>query len=108
MSENIISLKAYRTLKECRNLLSQYRCRLEKSNTSDLLVEIDRYRKEVQHYPQHLLTLVKGEILTQVCNKSTFSSEVKMFVDNEGQKLKIELRKKLEIASALHGRVGTN
>jgi hypothetical protein len=69
MSENIISLKAYRTLKECQKLFQGYRSRLTKMDKTDLLLELERYRKEAANYPHHLLTVVKGEILMNALNE---------------------------------------
>lgn len=95
MSENIVSLKAYRTLKECQRLFHGYRDRLGKMEKADLLQELERYRKEATNYPHHLLTVVKGEILMNALKERSLTSELKAFALSEERRLKIEVYKRL-------------
>lgn len=95
MSENIVSLKAYRTLKECQRLFHGYKDRLGKMEKADLLQELERYRKEAANYPHHLLTVVKGEILMNALKDRSLTSELKMFALNEERRLKVEVYKRL-------------
>ena len=95
MSENIVSLKAYRTLKECQRLFHGYRDRLGKMEKADLLQELDRYRKEATNYPHHLLTVVKGEILMAALKDRSLTLELKTFAINEERRLKVEVYKRL-------------
>jgi hypothetical protein len=95
MSENVVSLKAYRTLKECQRLFQGYRNRLGKMEKSDLLQELDRYRKEAANYPHHLLTVVKGEILMAALKERSLTLELKSFAVNEEKRLKVEVYKRL-------------
>lgn len=95
MSENIISLKAYRTLKECQKLFQGYRARITKMEKTDLLLELERYRKEAANYPHHLLTVVKGEILMAALKEKSLTDELKTFAASEERRLKIEVYRRL-------------
>ncbi len=95
MAENVVSLKAIRTLKECQKLFEGYRLRIHKMEKTDLLVELDRYRTESSRYPHHLLTIVKGEILLQAVKDRSLTKELKDFALAEEKRLKIELYKRL-------------
>lgn len=95
MSENIVSLKAYRTLKECQKLFQGYKTRLGKMEKSDLLQELERYRKEATNYPHHLLTVVKGEILMAALKERSLTEDLKSFALNEEKRLKVEVYRRL-------------
>lgn len=95
MSENVVSLKAYRTLKECQRLFQGYRGRLAKMEKADLLQELDRYRKEAASYPHHLLTVVKGEILMGALKDRSLTEELKSFAVSEERRLKVEVYRRL-------------
>jgi hypothetical protein len=95
MSQNIVSLKAYRTLKECQRLFQGYRTRLGKMEKSDLLLELERYRKEAANYPHHLLTVVKGEILMKALKERSLTQELKAFAQSEERRLKVEMYRRL-------------
>jgi hypothetical protein len=95
MSENIVSLKAYRTLKECQKLFLGYRARLTKMDKTDLLLELERYRKEAANYPHHLLTVVKGEILMNALKNRSLTEDLKNFALNEERRLKVEVYRRL-------------
>ena len=95
MSENVVSLKAYRTLKECQRLFHGYRDRLGKMEKTDLLMELERYRKEAANYPHHLLTVVKGEILMTALKTRSLTQELKSFAQAEEHRLKVEVYKRL-------------
>ena len=95
MSENVISLKAARTLKECQKLFEGYRGRVHKMDKTDLLVELERYRTESDRYPHHLLTIVKGEILLHAVKSRSLTTELKEFASKEERRLKVELYKRL-------------
>lgn len=95
MSENIVSLKAYRTLKECQRLFQGYRARLGKMDKADLLLELERYRKEAANYPHHLLTVVKGEILMASLKDRSLTEELRTFAQSEERRLKVEVYRRL-------------
>jgi hypothetical protein len=95
MSQNVVSLKAYRTLKECQRLFHGYRGRLGKMEKADLLQELDRYRKEAANYPHHLLTVVKGEILMGALRERSLTTELKTFAQSEEKRLKVEVYRRL-------------
>jgi hypothetical protein len=95
MSENIVSLKAYRTLKECHKLFEGYKTRLGKMEKTDLLLELERYRQEASKYPHHLLTVVKGEILMGELRSKSLTTELKSFAQSEERRLKVELYQRL-------------
>jgi hypothetical protein len=95
MSENIVSLKAYRTLKECQRLFQGYRARLTKMEKADLLLELERYRKEASSYPHHLLTVVKGEILMNALKNRSLTEDLKSFAATEERRLKVEVYRRL-------------
>ncbi len=95
MTENIVSLKAYRTLKECQRLFQGYRQRLEKLEKPDLLTELERYRKEAANYPHHLLTVVKGEILMTILKEKSLTADLKAFAVKEEHRLKVEVYRRL-------------
>jgi hypothetical protein len=95
MSENVVSMKAYRTLKECQKLFQGYKVRLTKMEKADLLMELDRYRKEAANYPHHLLTVVKGEILMTALKERSLTEELKEYAKTEERRLKVEMYKRL-------------
>ena len=95
MSENVVSLKAYRTLKECQKLFEGYKKRLSKMDKMDLLLELERYKKEAANYPHHLLTVVKGEILVTSIKERSLTAELKSFAVTEERRLKIEMYRRL-------------
>ena len=95
MTENVVSLKAVRTLKECQKLFEGYRQRVHKMEKTDLLMELDRYRTEASRYPHHLLTIVKGEILLHAVKSRSLTKELKDFASSEERRLKVELYKRL-------------
>ncbi len=91
----MVSLKAFRTLKECQRLFDGYRNRLEKIDKADLLQEVERYRQEAANYPDHLLTIVKGEILMAAVRGRSLTSELREFATSEERRLKVNLYKRL-------------
>lgn len=94
-NDNIVSLRAYRTLRECQKLFQGYETKLETMEKADLLTELDRYRVEADRYPSHLLTIVKGEILMQVIKRRSLTNELKSFADLEERRLKQEVTRRL-------------
>lgn len=95
MSENVFSLKAYRTLKECQRLFHGYRNRLIGMEKTDLLLELERYKQEAARYPHHLLTVVKGEILMATLKSRSLTEELKSYACTEERRLKVELYRRL-------------
>jgi len=95
MSENIISLKAFKTLKECQRLYQGYKARLQEMEKTDLLIEVERYKQEASRYPNHLLTVVKGEILMATVKSRSLTEELKSYASNEEHRIKVELYKRL-------------
>ena len=95
MSENIVSLKAFKTLKECQKLFQGYRNRLTDMEKIDLLSEVERYKQEAARYPHHLLTVVKGEILMRALKDCSLTEELKSYAASEERRLKVELYKRL-------------
>jgi len=94
--DNVISLKAHRTLIECRRLFKGYDDRLDKMDKTDLLTEFERYRKEAVNYPHHLLTLVKGEILLSKLGKMQITKELQVFINNELLRINKEIKLRLQ------------
>jgi hypothetical protein len=92
---NTVSLRAFKTLKECQRLFHGYRDRLGAMDKSDLLMEVERYKKEASSYPHHLLTVVKGEILMGVLRDRSLTDELKSYAVNEERRLKIEMYRRL-------------
>lgn len=93
--EKVVSLRAFRTLKECQRLFSGYESKLESLDKADLLNELDRYKVEASRYPRHLLTIVKGEILMQVVKRKSFANELKEFADFEAKRIRLEVARRL-------------
>jgi hypothetical protein len=96
MNTQIVSLKVYRTLKECRRLFQAYRTRLSQMHKEELLAEVLRYRTEAANYPHHLLTVMKGEILMGTVKCQAVSDDLRAFAATE------EIRLTGEIMSRLH------
>ena len=96
MINTVVSIRAYKTLKECQKLFASYQERITKMDKVDLLVELERYKKEAANYPSHLLTLVKGEILLKTVHAQSLSEELKGFAAQEQSRLQRELTKRLE------------
>lgn len=95
MINKVVSIRAYKTLKECQKLFASYQDRITKMDKIDLLVELERYKKEASNYPSHLLTLVKGEILLKTVHSRSLSDELKGFAAQEQSRLQRELSKRL-------------
>lgn len=93
---NTISLRAYKTLKECQKLFHGYRDRLGGLDKTDLLVELERYKQESARYPHHLLTVVKGEILMGVLREKSLTEEMRTYALSEERRLRIEMQKRLQ------------
>ena len=96
MAENVVSLKSFRTLKECQKLFAGYKDRVSKMPRVDLMAEVQRYQKEATNYPHHLLTVVKGEILMSIVKKVAITEDLRSFADKE------EIRLKTEVVRRLH------
>lgn len=92
---NTVSLRAYRTLKECRVLFNGYDQRLSNMEKGELLSELERYRTESNRYPNHLLTIVKGEILMKELKKRATTAELKAYIQEEEVRLYIEINRRL-------------
>ncbi len=95
MSENVVSLKAFKTLKECQQLFNGYRKRLVEMEKMDLLLEVERYKQEATRYPHHLLTVVKGEILMKALKEQSLTEELKSYAAGEERRLKVEMYRRL-------------
>lgn len=93
--ENVISLKAYRTIKETQKLFAGYRTRVEKMGRDEMLEEMKRYRQEAEKYPFHLLTLIKGQILMGSAKRTALTPAFREFAMNEEARLKEEVAKRL-------------
>lgn len=61
--DNVVSLRAVRTQKECERLFEGYKKRLSVFSKDEMSTEVARFQSEMKNYPNHLLTLVKGKIL---------------------------------------------
>ncbi len=94
-STKVVSLRAFRTLKECQKLFQGYEMKLQSMEKTELLSELDRYRMEANRYPSHLLTIVKGEILMQVVKRRSLTSELQSFASGEELRLKSEVKRRL-------------
>jgi hypothetical protein len=92
---NVISMQAFKTLKECQRLFHGYKERLAKMEKVELLQELERYRQEAGRYPHHLLTVVKGEILMTNLKDKSLTDELRSFAQKEEHRLKVEMYKRL-------------
>jgi hypothetical protein len=92
---NIVSMRAYKTLKECQKLFQGYRQKLMDMDKADLLLELERYRQEANRYPRHLLTVVKGEILMGVLRERSLTEELRDYALGEERRLKVEMYRRL-------------
>lgn len=93
--QKVVSLRAFRTLKECQRLFHGYESKLEALDKADLLCELDRYRTEASRYPSHLLTIVKGEILMQVVKRKSLTDELRSFAELEENRIRTEVARRL-------------
>lgn len=94
-TENVISMQAFRTLKECQRLFTSYKGRLEKMEKTELLLELEKYRQEAGRYPNHLLTIVKGEIIMRAVRDASLTEEMRIFAKTEEHRLKVEMYRRL-------------
>jgi hypothetical protein len=92
---NLVSLQAFKTLKECQRLFQGYRERLSDMEKADLLMELERYRTEASRYPHHLLTIVKGEILMNIVREKSLTDELRAYASGEEHRLKVEMYRRL-------------
>lgn len=95
MAGNVVSLKNFRTLRECQKLFAGYKDNISKLPRVDLMEEVQRYQKEAISYPHHLLTVVKGEILMSIVKKVAITEDLKNFADKEEIRLKTEVERRL-------------
>jgi len=95
IANNVVSIRAFRTLRECKRLFSGYQQKLYKMNKSDLLTELDRYRIEAGRYPCHLLTIVKGEILLRILKGKSLTADLKSFAAKEEKRIQLEVSRRL-------------
>ena len=93
---NIISLKNYKTIKECRSLFQGYGRRVAEMNKEELLAEFARYTKEATNFPNHLLTLVKGEILLANLERVATTPEMKKYIFEEQARIKGKYEARLQ------------
>lgn len=84
---NVISLRHFRTLRECQKLFTGYETKLQDMPKEELLQEFERYRVESSRYPTHLLTIVKGQILMKMMKRRPITSELRHFVESESDRL---------------------
>lgn len=98
--QNVVSIAAFRTFKECQKLYTNYRLSLYKMEKADLLVELERYRQEAGRYPSHLLTIVKGEILLEALRNRALTQEMQEFALKEAKRIKKEITKRLANGSS--------
>lgn len=61
-TENVIDMGQYRKFRDARNLFAGYKKRLLVMHKIEAQAEAERIRKEMQNYPNHLLTKVKVQI----------------------------------------------
>lgn len=91
----VVSLRAFRTLRECQKLFKGYESKLKLMEKSDLLSELDRYRVEANRYPSHLLTIVKGEILMTVLKDRSITHDLRNYASTERERLRSEVERRL-------------
>ena len=60
---NVISLQAYRVEKDCQQLFKGYKDRINNFTKEQFHQELLNFQQEFQKFPNHLLTIVKGQIL---------------------------------------------
>ena len=95
MAAEVTSIRAYRTLKECRSLFEGYRARLKVMEKSKLLLELNKYSKEAKKYPGHLLTIAKGEALMEEIRQKSLTQELRKYVTQEKKRLQLNIRQRL-------------
>lgn len=95
MAAKIASIQAYRTLKECRALFEGYKARLRVMEKSKLLLELDKYFKEVRDYPGHLLTIAKGEALMGEIRKKSLTQKLQKYAAKEQKRLRSKVEERL-------------
>lgn len=93
--QNVVSIRAFKTLRDCQRLFQGYRKKLEEMEKADLLMELERYRQEAARYPRHLLTVVKGEILMGVLRDRSLTEELRTYALHEERRLKVEMYRRL-------------
>lgn len=95
---NVVSLRTFRTLKECQKLFIGYEDKLKGMSKDELMGELERYRVESARYPEHLLTIVKGQIILRMVRRRPISLELRHFVDSESDRLEATVAKKVHSA----------
>ena len=93
--KKVVSLRAFRTLRECQKLFKGYHVKLNAMEKADLLTELDRYRVEAGRYPSHLLTIVKGEILMKVLKHRSVTDDLRNYASEEEARLQKEVERRL-------------
>lgn len=94
MEAEIFNLRACRVLHECRRLFFGYKNRLSQMSRLEFLGELNRYRNEVINFPNHLLTLVKGELLLSQAKRFTFDDIIQDFIKSESNRIAAEIERR--------------
>jgi len=90
----IVSLKQYKTLKECYKLFQGYGKSIQLYGQEQFTEEVKKYIKEASTYPHHLLTIVKGRYLINEA-KNREIPEFTSFIEQEHKRLEEEVNGRL-------------
>ena len=93
----IVSIQAYRTLKECRFLFRNYAAQLKSMDKYRLLSELNNYYEESKKYPAHLLTIAKGEVLTAVLRERSLTQELCEYAREERKRLRTKIEQRIYV-----------
>jgi hypothetical protein len=92
---DLIDMRSVRVIREARGLLKSYRDRTEAMSATAITEELGRFREEAARYPDHTLTLVKGEILYGVLLKRDLTRSLRDAAEKDLASISMKIRKKM-------------
>jgi hypothetical protein len=92
MSENVVSLKAVREIKDARNEDHEYRARILCMDKMELLEEMVRFQEERSRIGQLTVPLmIKGQVLFKALEESAETHELQLLTRSYRRHLELEL-----------------
>lgn len=93
----VISILALRTLKDGRELMADYKKLLAKMPVTEREGQLVLWASEANKYPDHLLTIVKGEAILDSISETTMTSDMRWCFDNARLHVQAQIERRLEI-----------
>ncbi len=79
----VISLQAYKKLKECHKRCLGYQKKLMGMDNMELILELERYSEEFDKDSHSFMTVVKGRLLMRILKQKSLTNILKKYVASE-------------------------